>query len=165
VATTRDNSEPNDGCLSSRGRVRAISVSKEKGTQKTNIPEAELRAGFGIIGDAHAGNWHRQISLLGAESIDKLIEKGVAVGPGGFAENITTEGIDLSALQVGTKLNIGQSARLEITQIGKNCHSQCEIFVRFGDCIMPRQGVFAKVTRSGRLIVGDIVEVVARHQV
>jgi len=160
VATTRDKPEQKDGRVSRVGRVKAISVSKEKGTQKVNVAEAELRADFGIIGDAHAGNWHRQVSLLGAESINKMIEKGAAVGPGSFAENITTEDIDLLALEVGTKLRIGQSARLEITQFGKACHSRCEIFELVGDCIMPREGVFAKVTGSGRLAVGDVIEAV-----
>jgi molybdopterin adenylyltransferase len=160
VATIKDKTEHKEGRFSSRGRIKAISVSKEKGTQKVNVPQAELRTDFGIIGDAHAGNWHRQVSLLGAESINKMIEKGAAVGPGSFAENITTEGVDLLALEVGTKLRIGESARLEITQFGKKCHSRCEIFEQVGDCIMPREGVFAKVTRSGRLVVGDVIEVV-----
>ena len=160
MATTRDNTGRKEGRVSSRGRIRAISVSKEKGTQKVNVPEAELLADFGIIGDAHAGNWHRQVSLLGAESINKMIEKGAKVSPGSFAENITTEGIDLLALEVGAKLRIGESARLEITQFGKKCHSRCEIFQQVGDCVMPREGVFAKVTSPGRLAVGDIIEVV-----
>ena len=155
MATTRDEAE----YVSGRGRIKAISVSKERGTQKVNVPKAELRTDFGIIGDAHAGNWHRQVSMLGAESIDKMIEKGAKVSPGSFAENITTEGIDLLALEVGTKLKIGESARVEITQFGKTCHDRCEIFQQVGDCIMPREGVFAKVTRPGRLAVGDIIEV------
>jgi len=150
--------------VSSRGRIKAISVSKEKGTQKVNVPEAELRADFGIIGDAHAGNWHRQVSLLEAESIDKMIEKGACVGPGSFAENITTEGIDLLALKVGSKLRLGEGVEFEITQFGKKCHSRCEIFEQVGDCIMPREGVFAKVTRAGRLAVGDVIEVVDGRQ-
>jgi len=164
VATTRGEAGRNQGRVRSRGRIQAISVSKEKGTQKVNVPEAELRTDFGIIGDAHAGNWHRQVSLLGAESIDKMTEKGAKVAPGNFAENITTEGIELLALEVGTKLKLGQSARLEITQFGKKCHSRCEIFEQVGDCIMPREGVFAKVTRAGRLAVGDVIEVVDRRQ-
>jgi len=145
--------------VSTRGRIKAISVSKEKGTQKVNVPEAELRADFGIIGDAHAGDWHRQVSLLGAESIAKMIEKGAKVAPGSFAENITTKGIDLLALEVGSRLRVGKGVEFEITQFGKACHNRCEIFQQVGDCIMPREGVFAKVIRPGRLVVGDIIEV------
>ena len=143
-----------------RGRIKAISVSKKKGTQKINVPEAELRADFGIIGDAHSGNWHRQISLLAVESIDKMVAKGAKVSPGDFAENITTEGIDLLKLSVGNKLKLGESTELEITQFGKKCHSRCEIFEQVGDCIMPREGVFAKVTRAGAISVGGVIEVI-----
>ncbi|MEE9371375.1 MAG: MOSC domain-containing protein [Sedimentisphaerales bacterium] len=143
-----------------RGRIKAISVSKEKGTRKVNVPEAELRADFGIIGDAHAGNWHRQVSLLGAESINKMVEKGAQVGPGDFAENITTEGLNLHELPVGGKLKLGENVELEITQFGKKCHSRCEIFEQVGDCIMPREGVFARVTRAGAISVGGVIEVI-----
>ncbi len=143
-----------------RGRIKAISVSKEKGTKKVNVPEAELRADFGIIGDAHSGNWHRQISLLAVESIDKMVAKGAKVSPGDFAENITTEGLNLYELPVGGKLKLGQSVELEITQFGKKCHSRCEIFEQVGDCIMPREGVFAKVTRAGAISVGGVIEVI-----
>ena len=142
-----------------KGKINAISISKEKGTQKTNVPEAELDAGFGIIGDAHAGNWHRQVSLLAVESIDKMVAKGAKVSPGNFAENITTEGLNLLGLSVGSKLKLGEDAELEITQFGKQCHSRCEIFEQVGDCIMPREGVFARVTIPGRIKVGDVVEV------
>jgi len=143
-----------------KGRIKAISVSEQKGTKKVNVPEAELCADFGIIGDAHSGNWHRQVSLLGAESINRMVEKGAQVGPGDFAENITTEGIDLLKLSVGNKLKLGQSVELEITQFGKKCHSRCEIFEQVGDCIMPREGVFAKVTRAGAISVGGVIEVI-----
>ena len=143
-----------------KGRIKAISVSKERGTKKVNVPEAELRADFGIIGDAHAANWHRQISLLAAESIDKMTAKGAKVSPGDFAENITTEGLNLHELPVGSKLKLGQSVELEITQFGKKCHSRCEIFEQVGDCIMPREGVFAKVTRAGSISVGGVIEVI-----
>jgi len=142
-----------------KGRIKAISVSKQKGTPKVNVPEAKLHADFGIIGDAHAGNWHRQVSLLAVESIDKMVARGVKVSPGDFAENITTEGIDLLRLSVGSKLKLGQSVELEITQFGKKCHDRCEIFEQVGDCIMPREGVFARVTIPGRIKVGDVVEV------
>ena len=142
-----------------KGRIKAISVSKERGTQKTNVPRAELKADFGIIGDAHSGNWHRQVSLLGIESIDKMIAKGAKVTPGNFAENITTEGIDLCSLRIGTTLKLGSGVELEITQLGKDCHSRCEIFEQIGDCIMPREGIFARVLKSGSVSVGDTIEI------
>ncbi len=159
MATTKDDTRREEGPLRGRGKIKAISISKEKGTKKVNVPEAELRTDFGIEGDAHAGNTHRQVSLLGAESIDKMIEKGAKVAPGSFAENITTEGIDLLALKLGAKLKLGEDVELQITQFGKKCHSRCEIFEQVGDCVMPREGVFAKVTSPGRLRVGDIIEV------
>ena len=143
-----------------RGKIRAISVSKERGTQKTNVPRADLRTDFGIVGDAHSGNWHRQVSLLELESINDVIEKGAKVAPGDFAENITTEGIDLGALKIGSKLKLGADIELEITQLGKKCHSRCEIFEQIGDCIMPREGVFARVVKSGSINVGDLIEVI-----
>jgi MOSC domain-containing protein YiiM len=143
-----------------KGRIKAISISEKRGTQKVNVPEAELKADFGVVGDAHTGNWHRQVSLLAIESIDKMIAKGAKVSPGNFAENITTEGIDLLNLAIGSKLKLGKSVKLEITQFGKQCHSRCEIFEQVGDCIMPREGIFAKVTVPGRINVGDVVEVV-----
>ena len=143
-----------------RGRIRAISVSKEKGTQKTNVPEAELKADFGLVGDAHAGDWHRQVSLLAFESIEKMVARGAKVAPGNFAENITTEGIDLLKLSLGSRLRVGDSVELEVTQFGKKCHSRCEIFEQVGDCIMPREGIFAKVASPGRIHVGDVIEVI-----
>lgn len=142
------------------GRIKAISVSEQKGTQKVNVPEAELLADFGIIGDAHAGNWHRQVSLLAVESIDKMVEKGAEVSPGDFAENITTEGLNLHELSVGSKLKLGRSVELEVTQFGKKCHERCEIFERVGDCIMPREGVFARVIKAGSINVGDVIEAI-----
>ncbi len=146
-----------------KGRIKAISVSKEKGTQKTNVTRAELQADFGIIGDAHSGNWHRQVSLLGLESIDKMIAKGAKVAPGNFAENITTEGIDLCALKIGSKLKLGSDVELKITQFGKKCHSRCEIFEQIGDCIMPREGIFARVVKAGAINVGDLIEVMTNE--
>jgi MOSC domain-containing protein YiiM len=143
------------------GRIKAISVSKEKGTRKINVPEAELKADFGVVGDAHAGNWHRQVSLLAVESIDKMVAKGAEVSPGDFAENITTEGIELFKLSVGSKLKLGKNVEVEITQFGKKCHSRCEIFEQVGDCIMPREGIFAKVITPGQINVGDVIEVIA----
>ena len=143
-----------------RGGIKAISVSKKRGTQKTNVPRAELKADFGIIGDAHSGNWHRQVSLLAFESIKKIIAKGAKVAPGNFAENITTEGIDLCALKIGSKLKLGAEVELEITQFGKKCHSRCEIFEQVGDCIMPREGIFARVVKAGAINVGDPIEII-----
>ena len=142
-----------------KGRIKAISISKEKGTQKVNVPEAELQTNFGIVGDAHAGNWDRQISLLRFECIDKMDTKGLDISPGDFAENITTEGIDLGTLTIGNRLRLGVAVELEITKFGKTCHGRCQIYDRIGDCIMPRDGVFARVTRGGSIHVGDIIEV------
>jgi MOSC domain-containing protein YiiM len=144
-----------------KGRIKAISVSKQKGMQKVNVPEAELRADHGIVGDAHAGNWHRQISLLEVECIDIMAAKGANVSPGDFAENITTEGIDLSALKVGDKLRLGTEVEIKISQFGKQCHGRCKIYEQIGDCIMPREGVFARVSRGGSIRVGDDIEVIA----
>ncbi len=142
-----------------KGRIKAISVSKEKGIPKTNVPEAMLKIDFGIVGDAHAANWHRQVSLLSIESIDKMVAMGATVSPGNFAENITTQGIVLPRLPVGSKLKVGEDAEFEITQIGKECHSRCAIFEQVGDCVMPREGVFAKVNKGGLIKVADIIEV------
>ncbi|MHC4546122.1 MAG: MOSC domain-containing protein [Planctomycetota bacterium] len=129
-----------------KGKIKAISISKEKGTKKYNVPTAQLKADFGMEGDAHAGNWHRRA-------------KGATVTSGDFAENITTEGIDLQSLTIGSKLRLGSVAEVEITQFGKKCHSGCEIFQQIGDCIMPREGVFAKVTKPGQVKTGDTIEV------
>ena len=142
-----------------KGRIKAISISKEQGTKKYNVPTAHLKADFGIEGDAHAGNWHRQVSLLGEESIAKMRAKGATVTSGDFAENITTEGIELQSLTIGSKLRLGSEAEVEITQFGKKCHSGCAIFQQIGDCIMPREGVFAKVTKPGQVKTGDTIEV------
>ena len=145
--------------MTTKGKIKAISVSKERGTKKYNILSAELKSGFGIEGDAHAGNWHRQVSLLAEESIEKMRAKGASVAEGDFAENITTEGIDLESLAIDSKLKLGPVAEIEITQFGKECHNRCEIFRQVGDCIMPREGIFAKVTKPGRIKVGDKIEV------
>ena len=142
-----------------KGKIKAISVSEKKGTQKVNVPDAELKVDCGIVGDAHAGKWHRQVSLLAYESIEKMIAMGADVSPGNFAENITTEGIDLLALSMGGRLRLGGEVELEVTQFGKECHSHCEIYQQVGDCIMPREGIFAKVIKPGRINVGDIIEV------
>jgi len=139
------------------GRIKAISISEHKGMAKSNVPEAELKADFGLIGDAHAGS-PRQVSLLAFESIDQFREKGLDVSPGDFAENITIEGMDLSRLAVGSRLRVAQ-AQLEVTQLGKKCHGRCRIYEKVGDCIMPVQGVFARVVVGGIIRVGDFVEV------
>lgn len=146
--------------VTTKGRIKAISISERRGTQKTNVSEAELKTDFGIVGDAHADNWHRQVSLLAIESIDKMVAKGAKVSLGNFAENITTEDIDLLSLTIGNKLKLGKSVELEITQIGKECHNCCAIYEKVGDCIMPREGIFAKVIGPGQVRVGDVIEVV-----
>ncbi len=141
-----------------KGKVAAISISRVKGIPKINIQSAKLIEDFGIEGDVHAGNWHRQVSFLALESIDKMREKGLSsLRPGAFAENITTEFIDMSNLQIGSKIKIGAETELEITQIGKECHSKCAIFYKVGDCVMPREGIFAIVLKSGEIFVGDEV--------
>ena len=142
-----------------KGRIEAISISTEKGVQKTNVSTARLQTDHGIAGDAHAGPWHRQVSLLAIESINKMIDKGADVVPGNFAENITTEGIDLINLPLVTKLKLGADAILEVTQHGKKCHNHCAIYQQIGDCIMPREGIFAKVLQGGEICVDDVIEV------
>jgi MOSC domain-containing protein YiiM len=137
-----------------RGKIAAISISNRKGIPKTNISSARLIAGVGIERDAHAGEDHRQVSLLAIESIAVMQQRGVDVMPGSFAENITTAGIELSRLKVGDMLQIGE-ARLEITQIGKVCHARCAIYDQAGDCIMPREGLFAKVVSGGVIRTDD----------
>ena len=140
------------------GKIISINVSDKKGMRKTPVDEVSVRTGHGIEGDAHASDkWHRQISLLALESIRKMQDKGLDVGPGDFAENITTEGIDLVGLPVGTKMAIGDSVEAEVSQIGKVCHSRCAIYEAAGDCVMPREGIFVKVLQGGSLKVGDPV--------
>lgn len=139
-------------------RIVAVCVSRNKGERKTPVDAVELRVNHGIVGDAHAGEWHRQISLLGQESIDKMRRLGLAVDAGDFAENITTRGIDLPALPVGKKVSVGE-ALIEITQIGKECHSRCAIYHQAGDCVMPKEGVFARVLRGGVIRPEDAVKV------
>ncbi|MCR4429682.1 MAG: MOSC domain-containing protein [Tepidanaerobacteraceae bacterium] len=144
------------------GRIIAVCRSDKKGERKVNIGSARLVENFGVEGDAHGGDWHRQVSLLAMESIEKMINKGLKVGPGDFAENITTEGIDLVSLPVGTKLKAGE-ALLEVTQIGKTCHSRCAIYEQAGDCVMPREGIFAKVLQGGKVSAGDNIDVAAEY--
>lgn len=140
--------------------VTAVCISREKGVQKQAVPEIVLRKKHGIIGDAHAGDWHRQISLLGEESVDKLRAIMPELPAGAFAENILTRGITLYQLPIGTCLQIGNS-KLEITQIGKECHHGCEIRRLAGDCVMPREGVFAIVLEEGVIHPGDSIEVLS----
>lgn len=136
------------------GVIKAICISEKKGTQKHQIPAAKLVEGWGIEGDAHAGNWHRQVSLLSLEKIDAFRAKGADVDFGAFGENLVVEGFDFRALPVGTRFSCGE-VLLEMTQIGKECHTHCNIYKVVGDCIMPREGVFAQVLRGGELKVGD----------
>ncbi|MDK2817469.1 MAG: hypothetical protein PWR22_2098 [Moorella sp. (in: firmicutes)] len=143
------------------GRIVAVCTSASKGERKKNIGRGMLIANHGLEGDAHAGSWHRQVSLLAMESITKMQAKGLQVGPGDFAENLTTEGIDLVSLPVGTKLRIGDRVLAEVTQIGKQCHSRCAIYEQAGDCVMPREGIFVAILESGPVQVGDPIEVVA----
>jgi MOSC domain-containing protein YiiM len=139
--------------------VVAVSVSDRKGVVKENVPEARLVVEHGLAGDAHAGEWHRQVSLLAIESIDKMRAAGAKVNPGDFAENITTRGLAVDQLPVGTRVRIGREAELTITQIGKTCHAGCAIRELVGDCIMPREGVFARVDKGGVVRPGDLIEV------
>ena len=137
------------------GVVVAVNISVKKGVPKTMIDRGEFIENFGLKGDAHAGNWHRQVSLLAQESIDKAAESGAhGLFPGIFAENITTKGIVLYTLPVGTRFQINEVI-LEITQIGKECHGKCAIYQKIGDCVMPKEGIFAKVIQSGVIKAGD----------
>jgi len=140
-------------------QIVAISISDRRGTKKRNVPQAELRVEHGIVGDAHAGPGTRQVSLLGVESIRKMQGRGIEVGPGDFAENVTTEGIEVFSLPIGTRLRPGESAVGEVTQIGKTCHDRCEIFRAVGDCVMPREGIFIRVLEAGKISPGDAIEV------
>ena len=140
-------------------RIVAVSISEERGTRKRNVPQAELRVEHGIVGDAHAGPGRRQVSLLGIESVRKMQGQGIEVGPGDFAENITTEGIEVFSLPIGTRLRLGETAVGQVTQIGKTCHDRCEIFRIVGDCVMPREGIFIRVLGAGVIAPGDPIEV------
>jgi MOSC domain-containing protein YiiM len=140
--------------------VIAVCTSEKKGTTKKPVPEVILKEEFGVVGDAHADcTTHRQVSLLATESIDKMRARGFALQPGDFAENITTCGVDLTSLPIGTRLQVGNEVVLEMTQIGKECHAACEIRRLVGDCIMPREGVFARVIHGGRVKAGDNITI------
>jgi len=137
-------------------KIISINVSNKKGVRKKAVDSAVLKDNFGIEGDAHSSDkWHRQISLLAKESIKKMTDKGLDVGPGDFAENITTVGVDLPKLPLGTKMKIGEDIELEVSQIGKLCHSRCAIFEQAGDCVMPKEGIFVKVIKGGTIKTGD----------
>jgi MOSC domain-containing protein YiiM len=141
-------------------QIIAICTSKTKGTSKKTVPMAEAREDFGLVGDAHAhGHTHRQVSLLALESIQKMRDCGVDVGPGDFAENLTTRDIDIASLPIGSQLLVGDDIILELTQIGKQCHTKCAIFRQVGTCIMPKEGVFARVIRGGRINTGDAIRI------
>lgn len=140
--------------------VVAVCISEKKGTVKHPVDEIELKVEHGIVGDAHAGNWHRQVSLLADESVEKMREKFPTIPVGAFAENILTEGVCLYELPVGTKLQVGETL-LEVTQIGKECHADCAIRQQVGDCVMPREGIFTIVLKGGTVRPGDRLTVLS----
>ena len=141
------------------GKIMAVCISEKRGTQKKNIEKVRLIENFGLEGDAHGGNWHRQVSLLSYEKVRAFEEKGISVEDGAFGENLLVEGCDFKTLPVGTRFRCGD-VLLEMTQIGKECHSHCEIYQAVGDCIMPREGVFARVLHGGMIQIGDELEIV-----
>ena len=141
------------------GEIKAICISERRGTQKKEIPEAKILEDWGIEGDAHGGKWHRQISLLAVEKIEEFRARGAEIDYGAFGENLIVEGYDLRTLPVGTRFRIGE-VLLELTQIGKECHSHCEIYKKMGDCIMPREGVFTEVLHGGHIQKGDQIEMI-----
>jgi MOSC domain-containing protein YiiM len=139
--------------------VIAVCISENKGERKKPVAGVELRENHGIVGDGHAGDWHRQVSLLAQESIDKMRAMGLDVNAGDFAENITTSGIELVVLPIGSRLRVGGTL-LEVTQIGKECHTRCAIYYQAGDCVMPKEGIFARVISGGMIRPGDEVSAV-----
>lgn len=141
------------------GRVMAVCISEKRGTQKKNIKEGNFIENFGIENDAHGGNWHRQVSLLSYEKIEEFNEKGANVIDGAFGENLVVEGIEFTELPIGTRFKCNEVI-LELTQIGKECHNHCEIYKKMGDCIMPRNGVFARVIVGGKIKCGDEMKIV-----
>ena len=139
-------------------QVLAVCISEKKGTVKHPVPEIQLKIGHGILGDAHAGSWHRQVSLLADESVELMRQRFPDIPTGAFAENILTQGIALSKLPIGTKLRVGQ-VLLQVTQIGKECHADCAIRRQVGDCVMPREGIFTKVLEEGSIRPGDEITI------
>ena len=144
--------------MNQEGQVVAVCTSKKKGVRKRDVGQAELRPDWGIVGDAHAGPWHRQVSLLAWESIEKMRAVGLNVKAGSFAENITTTGLNLVDLPVGTQLRLGE-VLVRVTQIGKVCHKPCAIYYQAGDCVFPREGIFVEVLSGGQVQVGDAIQV------
>ena len=142
------------------GKIHAISISKRKGIPKSNVTGVNLIEDFGIENDAHAGKWHRQVSLLQVESIEKMRKTLPNLRAGAFAENITTQNFDLLSLKIGDKIKVGSNAELEITQIGKECNTKCAIFYRVGDCVMPKEGIFAKVLKPGWINLNDNISII-----
>ncbi len=142
-------------------KIVSIAVSRKKGTRKVPVEEAKLLKNHGLIGDAHAGAWHRQVSFLASESIEKARKNGLNVTFGDFAENIATLDIDWINLPIGSRVKLGNSVEVEISQIGKECHKKCAIFYQAGDCIMPREGVFARVITGGKIYCGDRIELLS----
>lgn len=142
-----------------KGRVVSVNIGAKKGERKKSIPCAVVSEEHGIVSDAHAGPWHRQVSLLAIESIEKMRALGLDVGPGDFAENLTTEGLDLVSLPIGSRLVIGERIEVEVTQIGKECHDRCAIYRQAGDCVMPREGIFVRVISGGEIRPGDSIRV------
>jgi MOSC domain-containing protein YiiM len=147
-----------------KGKVLSVNISEDKGTKKTNVHSCALLRDFGLKGDAHAGPWHRQVSLLANESIEKMRAKGLNVGYGDFAENITTQGVDLVRLPIGAEIRIGDAVVLCVTQIGKECHQRCAIYYQAGDCVMPKEGIFAEVVSEGEVKVGDGIIIKSKFQ-
>jgi MOSC domain-containing protein YiiM len=146
-------------------KIVSINISDKKGMRKKAVDSAVLKENYGIENDAHASEkWHRQVSLLALESIKKMQDMGLTVGPGDFAENITTEGVNLPVLPVGTKMTIREEIELEVSQIGKLCHSRCAIYEQAGDCVMPREGIFVKVLKGGTIKKGDKIKIVGSKQ-
>jgi MOSC domain-containing protein YiiM len=141
-------------------KIVSIAVSKKKGTRKVPVDSVYVFEDYGLAEDAHAGPWHRQVSFLASESIQESRSRGLSVTFGDFAENIATEGIDWKTVPIGTRLRLGCSVIVEITQIGKECHKKCAIYYQAGDCIMPREGVFARVLKGGAIRSGDAIEFV-----
>jgi MOSC domain-containing protein YiiM len=149
--------------MKNTGKVIAVCRSDKKGISKDVVPSGQFQEGYGMVSDAHADfATHRQVSLLATESIDKMRKLGLDLGPGAFAENLTTEGIDLVSIPVGTKVKIGKEVVLEISQIGKECHVGCAIFQKVGKCVMPKEGVFGKVVKGGTITPGDKISVIKK---
>ena len=145
-------------------KIVSLAVSKKKGTRKRRVDSVTLVEDHGLSGDAHSGQWHRQVSFLASESISRMQDRGLDVGFGDFAENIATEGIDWLKVPVGTQLRLGKTAVVEVTQIGKECHNKCAIYYLAGDCIMPVEGVFARVLTGGDIHTGDAIEFIDSHR-